>query len=729
MSRGQDTAAGRVPTVLQMEEAECGAASLAMVLGAYGRFVPLEKLRNDCGVSRDGADAAAVLRAARSYGLDAHGYRKSAQEVAALRLPAIAFCNGNHFLVVTRIHGDKVQLADPAIGRRTISAQEFAEAYSGIVLTFEPTGEFEPGGRRSTFGRSLWRILDGSRVGMLAAVIAGVALAVPTILVAVFSQLFIDEVLLAESPQSVWPLLGAMAFTLALLLSLTYVQQLALVRLQIGLTVRTSSRFLWHMLRLPSEFFAQRFVGGLVTRVQLNDDIAQLLSGQLATAFIGLITLVLYAVVMAYYSIELTVIGIAIGLLNLVALQFVSRRRIDANNLLQHEQVRLDGVAFGGLGIIESIKATGAEDDYFARWAGFQTHAINASQSVGRLTAMLTVTPTTLSALSSAVILVGGALLVTEGDLTIGALVAFTTLMASFLLPISNLVALATQLQTARANLAQVQDVLDYEIDPHLEGIAHPARAADANGSAEEAPHKLEGFVELRDVTFGYGRHQPPLLEGFSLRVAPGQRVALVGSTGSGKSTVGRLVLGLYEPWEGQVLLDGVDRTKLPRDVITNSVSAVDQEIRLFAGTVTQNLTLWDDSVDREALERAIEDACIKQVILQRPGGLDSELAEDGRDFSGGQRQRLEIARALALEPSTLVLDEATSALDTETELAIDLNLRRRGCTCLIIAHRLSTIRDCDEIIVLDQGKVVERGTHDDLIGADGRYAELVKAA
>ena len=462
--------AGRVPTVLQMEAAECGAASLAMVLGAYGRFVPLERLRADCGVSRDGANAGEVLRAARTYGLEAHGYRKSAQELAQLTLPAIAFCHGTHFLVVTRIHGNRYDLADPAIGNRRLSEREFADIYSGVVLTFAPTDAFTPGGAPATFTRALWRILEGTRAALLLAVIAGVALAVPTIFIAVFSQLFIDEVLQPGSPGSVWQLLAAMGGTLVILLALTYLEQLALVRLQMALTLRSTSRFLWHMLRLPSEFFAQRFVGGLVTRVQLNADIAQLLSGQFATAVIGLITLVLYIAVMFVYSVPLTLVAIGIGLLNLVALKLVAARRIGAANLLQHEQVRLDGVAFGGLGIIESIKATGSEDDYFARWAGFQTHAINAGQSVGRLTAALTVTPATLSALSSALILVFGAILVTTSSLTIGALVAFTALMASSLLPIANLVALATQLQTARANMAQVQDVLDFAIDPRLEG-------------------------------------------------------------------------------------------------------------------------------------------------------------------------------------------------------------------------------------------------------------------
>jgi NHLM bacteriocin system ABC transporter peptidase/ATP-binding protein len=703
-----------------MEEAECGAASLAMVLASYGRYVPLEQLRTECGVSRDGANAAGLLRAARAYGLDAHGYRKDVGELHDQHLPAIVFWNANHFVVVERFRGDQVHLNDPAVGHRVVTDREFREAYSGIVLTFEPGPEFRAGGARSSFARSLGGVVRGSRSGLVAAVLAGIGLAVPTVLVAMFSQLFVDEVLVANNDHWVVPLLGGMAFTLVVLAALTYLQQYVLVRLQVDLALRSSSRFLWHLLRLPTEFFAQRFVGGLVTRLQMNDDIATLLSGQLATAFIGLVTLVVFVVVMLFYSLVLTAVGVGIAVLNLVVLRLVARRRIDANNLLQHEQVRLDGAAFGGINIIESLKAEGAESDYFARWAGFQTHAVNAGQSVGRLTATLTVSPATLSAFNSVVVLVVGAVLVIDGSLSIGALVAFTTLMASFLLPISNLVTLATQLQTARGDMAQIEDVLNYEPDRRL------TMTEQARPRTDEPLRKLEGFVELDDVTFGYTPHAPPLVQGLSVTLRPGSRVALIGATGSGKSTVGRLVTGLYAPWSGSVRFDGRERTEIAHEVMTNSLAAVDQDIYLFEGTVMENLTLWDPTVDEEAVMRAIDDACIREVIMQRPGGLHAPVAENGRDYSGGERQRLEIARALALDPSILVLDEATSALDAGTELTIDRNIRRRGCTCLIIAHRLSTIRDSDEIIVLDRGSVVERGTHDELMALRGRYAELV---
>jgi NHLM bacteriocin system ABC transporter peptidase/ATP-binding protein len=703
-----------------MEEAECGAASLAMVLASYGRYVPLEQLRTECGVSRDGANAAGLLRAARAYGLDAHGYRKDVGELHDQHLPAIVFWNANHFVVVERFRGDQVHLNDPAVGHRVVTDREFREAYSGIVLTFEPGPEFRAGGARSSFARSLGGVVRGSRSGLVAAVLAGIGLAVPTVLVAMFAQLFVDEVLVANNDHWVVPLLGGMAFTLVVLAALTYLQQYVLVRLQVDLALRSSSRFLWHLLRLPTEFFAQRFVGGLVTRLQMNDDIATLLSGQLATAFIGLVTLVVFVVVMLFYSLVLTAVGVGIAVLNLVVLRLVARRRIDANNLLQHEQVRLDGAAFGGINIIESLKAEGAESDYFARWAGFQTHAVNAGQSVGRLTATLTVSPATLSAFNSVVVLVVGAVLVIDGSLSIGALVAFTTLMASFLLPISNLVTLATQLQTARGDMAQIEDVLNYEPDRRL------TMTEQARPRTDEPLRKLEGFVELDDVTFGYTPHAPPLVQGLSVTLRPGSRVALIGATGSGKSTVGRLVTGLYAPWSGSVRFDGRERTEIAHEVMTNSLAAVDQDIYLFEGTVMENLTLWDPTVDEEAVMRAIDDACIREVIMQRPGGLHAPVAENGRDYSGGERQRLEIARALALDPSILVLDEATSALDAGTELTIDRNIRRRGCTCLIIAHRLSTIRDSDEIIVLDRGSVVERGTHDELMALRGRYAELV---
>ena len=722
-TRNAAFARSRTRTVLQMEEAECGAASLAMMLGHYGQYVPLEKLRIECGVGRDGASAAALLRTARARGLTAAGWRLMQDDLEKVQLPAIIYWNRNHWVVLEGRSRKGWYINDPASGHRHVEEDEFRGSFSNVVLTMSPGPEFAKSGVKSSFGRDLFGLSKGMRGTIVIALLIGIATTVPAITASVISSVVIDNVLIPSNPGALPLLLGITLYSTLLILLMTFLQQYVLARLQTALSLRMSANFIWHLLRLPTGFFSQRFAGGIVTRVQMNDDIAVLVGGQLATAGIGLVTMIIYAVVMAIYSLPLAIAGIVIASINMVILLLVSRKRVEANNLQTHENLRVSGTSFGGLSIIESIKAEGTESDFFARWAGFETHAVNANQSVGRLTAILTTAPGALGLLNTSIVLILGSLLVLQGDLQIGALVAFQGLMASFLLPIESLVTLGAQTQTARASLAQVQDVLHHDVDPSITPVTDSGV-----GSARSHPGVLRGEVELRDVSFGYVPNGPVFFQDINVHIEPGMRVALVGASGSGKSTLGRLITGLYHPWSGRVLLDDQDRASIPRDILTASIAAVSQDIYLFPGTVMENIAFWNPFITEQDAWRALEDACVADVVRSRPGGLYSQVMEDGRNFSGGQAQRLEIARALAGNPSIIILDEATSALDAETEVTIDSNLRRRGLTCVIIAHRLSTIRDSDEIVVLDQGKVVERGTHEQLVANNGMYFSMIEA-
>ena len=727
----------RSPTILQMEAVECGAASLAIVLAHHGRWVPLEKLRAECGVSRDGSKASNVLRAARRHGLVARGFRREPGGLRGLAPPFIVHWNFNHFLVVDGFGSrDQVYLNDPASGPRTVDTQELDESFTGVVLTFEKGSDFEPGGEAPRLLPALRRRLAGSETALLFVLLAGLALVVPGLVIPVFSKVFIDRVLLDGASTLLSPLLLAMAVTATLTVALTWLQRRYLLRLETKMALGSSSRFLWHVLRLPMDFFNQRFAGEISSRVAINDRVAQLLSGELATNTLAAVMIAFYGAVMLQYDVPLTLVGVAVVSLNVAALRRVSRRRIDGNRRLLQDRGKLVGTAIGGLQAIETIKATGGEQDLFQRWAGFQTKVVNTRQELERTTQILDAVPPMLAALNTAVILGVGSLRVMNGSLSLGDLVAFQALMLAFVLPIERLVALGGKLQTAEGDMNRLDDVLRYPAEvPADDAIGSPspstdedqALPADVDGPAMASAAKLSGRLELRGVSFGYSRLAPPLVEDLDLRLEPGRRVALVGASGSGKSTVARLVTGLYRPWSGEVLFDGRPRSRIDRRVLANSLASVDQSIALFEGTVRENLTLWDASVPLADVVAAAKDACIHETVAARPGGYDSPVDEMGSNFSGGQRQRLEIARALVGNPSLLVLDEATSALDPSTEEAIDTNLRRRGCTCLIVAHRLSTIRDADEILILEAGKVVQRGTHDALmVDPDGTYAQLL---
>jgi NHLM bacteriocin system ABC transporter peptidase/ATP-binding protein len=713
----------RTPTVLQMEAVECGAAALAMVLAYHKRLVPLEELRAACGVSRDGSKANNVLKAARQYGLTAKGYKKEPDELRRLPVPMIVHWNFNHFLVLEGFRKGRAYLNDPARGPTSVPEAEFDQAYTGVALVFEPGEEFRPGGDRRGLAGALRRRLAASHTALLYALLVGLALVIPGLVAPTFSRVFVDDVLVKGMTAWLRPLLFVMGLCAAVTAGLTWVQQQHLLRFETKLSIDTSGRFFWHVLKLPVDFFNQRYAGEIANRVGLNDKVARLLAGDVASTALNVLVIVFYAALMVQYDVLLTALGVVMASLNIAALRYVSRRRVDLNQQLGQDRGKAMGTAMSGLQTIESLKAGGAEADFFARWAGQQAKVVNAEQQLQLQTQLLSAVPPLLLALSTALILGVGGARVMEGVLTMGMLVTFQALMNSFIAPVNRTVNLGATLQEVRGDMNRLDDVLRAAQDPAANAAADAAPPAAGAGTA-----KLTGHLELRGVTFGYNRLDGPLVQGLSLELRPGSRVALVGGSGCGKSTIAKLVCGLYEPWAGEILFDGAPRAEVPRDVMTRSFAAVDQEIFLFEGTVRDNVTLWDATLAEADVVRAAEDAAIHDDITARAHGYGGTAEEGGRNFSGGQRQRLEIARALAVNPTIMVLDEATSALDPATEQLIDDNLRRRGCTCLIVAHRLSTIRDCDEIIVLERGRVIQRGTHEQLSAAAGHYRDLIAA-
>ena len=709
----------KVPVVMQMEALECGAASLTMILAYYGKWIPLEQVRADCGVSRDGSNAKNVLKAARSYGLTAKGYRYEPDELKKNgKFPCIIHWNFNHFVVLDGFKGNKAVLNDPAKGTYSVPMETFDNSFTGICLMFEPGDSFEPGGKPKSMVAFAKEKMKGAGVAVAFTIITTVITSLIGIINPAFSRIFIDRLLTGQNPDWFMPFIWALTALSAIQIIISFIEAIFEARISAKIDAVGSTTFMWKVLRMPMEFFSQRMAGDIQQRKGSNASVASTLVHTFAPLVIEACMMVFYLVVMIRYSLLLTLVGIASILINMFMSRIISKKRVNLTRVSMRDSGKLAGATVAGIEMIETIKASGAENGFFEKWAGYQASVNTQKVKFAKLNQYLGMIPSLVSTLTNTAVLIIGVYLTMEGSFTVGMVMAFQGFLGSFMAPAQQLISAGQTLQEMRAEMERIEDVMKYPTDVLCE------QAADEGEDAEY--DKLSGNVEMRNVTFGYSRLGEPLIRDFNLTLRPGSRVAFVGTSGCGKSTLSKLISGLYQPWSGEILFDGKPMTKIDRSVFTGSLAVVDQDIILFEDTIANNIKMWDSSIEDFEMIMAARDAQLHEDIMQRDGGYNYKLTEGGKDFSGGQRQRMEIARVLAQDPTIIILDEATSALDAKTEYEVVKSIKDRGITCIVVAHRLSTIRDCDEIIVMDHGNVVERGTHEELYALGGFYTKLV---
>jgi len=706
----------KVPVVMQLEALECGAACLCMVLAYYGKWIPLEQVRTDCGVSRDGSNARNILLAARNYKLEAAGYRFEPDELKEHgRFPCIIHWEFNHFVVVNGFKGDKVSLNDPAKGNYMISKERFDEGFTGVTLMFEPTEEFEPGGKPKPVLSFAAERLKGAGPAVSFVLLTSVIGSLFGLLGTGFSRVFIDYLLPGNNPKWVVPFFIFLTVVSFIQIITSAIQAVYSLRISGKMAAYGNATYMWKILKLPMGFFSQRMAGDIQMRKENNASIAGQVVNTLAPLFLSTVMMFFYLVVMLRYSVVLTTIGVASVVINLFLSRVITKKRVNVNRVAMRDAGKLSGATMSAFDMIETIKASGAENGFFEKWSGYQASVNTQNIKLIKMNLYLGMVPEVLSGIVNILITAIGIYLTMQGEFTTGMIFAFQGFLVSFTAPAGQLIAAGNAIQEMRTSMERIEDVMKYP-DSHV------------FGEKEEVKEygKLSGTLTMKNVTFGYSPLSPPLIENFNLELKQGKRVAFVGFSGCGKSTLAKLISGLYEPWSGEILFDGKPIKDIDRNIFTGSVAVVDQDVIIFEDTIANNIKMWDNSIEDFEMIMAARDASIHEDIMQREGGYQYKLVEGGKDLSGGQRQRLEIARVLAQDPTMIIMDEATSALDARTEYEVVNSIKDRGISCVVIAHRLSTIRDCDEIIVMDKGKVVERGTHEELMKKDGMYKKLV---